>query len=66
MRLAYKAQPSTSAGFEPEIFISGVEVLTHYACSNFGKYLEIKTIYPRNSFGNGIFGKKIVKNLLKI
>ena len=37
MRLGQKAQPSTSVGFEPGIFASEAEVLTHCAYSNFGK-----------------------------
>ena len=66
MRLGHKAQPSTSVRFEPRIFASEVEVLTHCAYSNFGKWLEIYPILSINFFGNGIFGKKIIKNPLKI
>ena len=40
MRFGPKAQPSTSVGFEPGIFGSGLEVLTHYTYSNFGQCIQ--------------------------
>ena len=40
MRFGPKAQPSTSVGLEPGIFGSGLEVLTHYAYSNFGQCIQ--------------------------
>ena len=66
MRLDPKPQLCSSVAFEPGIFGSGVEVLTQYVYPNLGKYLEIKLMDPINFFGDGIFGKRITKNSLKI
>ena len=66
MRSGCKTQPNRSVEFEPGILGSEFGVLTHCACSNFGKQPEILPMHPINSFGNRIFGKEIIKNPLKI
>ena len=64
--LGPKAQTSTSVGFKSRIFESEAKVLAHNAYSNFVKWLQIQWMNPRNSFGNGIFRKTIIKHLPKI
>ena len=62
VELGPKAQPSISVGFELEILRSGVELVTHCAYSNFGKWQEIKPIHPRILFERNL-GRRLSKIL---
>ena len=74
MRFGPKAQPSKSVGFEPGIFGSGLEVLTHYTYSNFGQcihkilleigYLEIGLSKILRKFNFILYGISYVKQKL--